>query len=313
MNHLQEKILATLQTNNGIMEIWQLARKAGYLKDIIREVEDLKKAGLVSIRGVDISLTSRAPTMKNHNPISRVMKEYLRYRNEISFRSDEFDQLAVLPKGVERKLSVMISQDDLRNRDVLCLGDDDLFSLACSLTGLPKSVTVIDIDKDVIEFLDSVSPDLPIPIKVAKVNLVKGVPKNMQKKYDVFITEPPDTVAGMQLFLSRGMQFLRPKTGVFYAGMTEVTLNKKQWHAVEKLIIQSGMTITNIFQDFQEYEILGDELKWQGFSKLPSWVNKPAKKPWFVSALFRAESASAIKPVAVKLKNKKDLITSLMS
>lgn len=318
LNHTTEKVVRNLLKARGNkIDIWQLSRKCGYLLDVIKSVETLKKSGVVKVKNATVYLSNKNKlpkyALKKEKPLRGVMKRYASYRKQIIFASDEFDQLSVLPQGIESKLSVMLRKNDLLNRDILCIGDDDLFSVACSLTGLPKSLTIFDVDERVIKFINKISPRLPVPIKTVNLNILKPLPKNYIDTFDVFIAEPPDTVKGTLLFVSQGMQALR-KNGAFYLGMTEMTLNKKQWLEIEKSILGAGATFTNIIQDFEEYTLEGNnELKWKGFEKLPQWINKPSKKLWFVSTLFRGEIAGKKKPIRLSLKDaKKELITSLL-
>lgn len=306
MTSLQEKILSSLH-QNGPQEFWQLAKNTGYVPDVVKEVERLEKKGHVTVAQTIISLTKKAPTPKQGRPLSQVMKEFLRYRNEKDFSKDEFDQLTILPRGIEAKLRLMLENNDLANKHVLCLGDDDFFGIASALTDLPKSVTVIDLDPEILAFIERT----PLKIKTAKVDLIKGVPTKMKKQFDVIITEPPDTLQGMVLFLNRAVQMLNPKGGVLYAGMTESTVSRKTWFSFEQAVLTSGLVLTDVLRDFEPYVTIGDELKWEGFESLPKWINKPPQKPWFVSALFRAESSGSLKPVPVKKKSQKEMIRYL--
>jgi len=318
LTHVEEKIIRTLLKARGKkLDIWEICRRCGYLLHVINSVEFLNKRGVTKIKDSVISLvnTNDLPryVLKKEKSIEKVLQKYIKYKKRVGFVNDDYDQMSITPKAVKNKLSVMLKENDLLERDILCIGDDDLFSVACSLTGLPKSITVFDIDKKVIGFIDEISPRLPVPIKTVSVNLLKSLPKKYNNSFDIFISEPPDTVKGTLLFVSRGMQALR-KNGAFYLGMTEETLNKKQWLKIEKAITQSGFAFTNIIKDCEEYVREGEnELSWKGFEKLPKWINKPASKSWFVSALFRAESIGKRKPLRFSFKDaKKELITSLL-
>lgn len=317
-NRAAEKIIHELiKAKSNKLDIWQLSRKCGYLPEVIKAAETLRKAGVVKIKNAAVYLGNKNKLprhiTKKEKPLKELMKRYVSYRKQITFADDDFDQLAILPRGIENKLSLMLKKNDLLNRDVLCIGDDDLFSIACSLTGLPKSITVFDIDERVIGFIKKISPRLPVPIKTVSLDLLKPLPKEYKNSFDVFVTEPPDTVKGTLLFVSRGLQALR-KDGVFYLGITEMTLSKKQWLEIERAVTGAGIVLTDIVRDFEEYTLEGsDELAWKGFEKLPKWINRPAKEPWFVSTLFRGEITETKKPIKLYFKDvKKELITSLL-
>jgi predicted methyltransferase len=312
-----EKIIRVLLgAKNNKLDIWQLSRRSGCLLDVIKSVESLHKRGLVNIGSTAISLKNKNKLpryiLKKEKGLKDIMRQYLKYRKSVDFDNDNYDQLELLPKAASNKLSMMMKKNDLLNRDILCIGDDDLFSVAMSLTGLPKSITVFDIDEKIINFIKKASPRLPVSIKAVNINLLKPLPKKYRDSFDVFVAEPPDTVKGTLLFVSRGIDALR-QGGVFYLGMTDVTLSKKQWLKIEKTVTQAGILFTDIIPDFEEYITINDELTWKGFNKLPKWINKPAKNPWFVSTLFRGEIAGKKKPIRISFKNvEKELITSLL-
>ena len=313
MNRTRERILLAL-LEKGTIEFWQLARIAGYLEDIIRECEQLKEEGIVSLEKSMVTLTAKEkiPVELLKNPaIDSVMNSYREYRKQIHFADDDLDQLQITPEGIENKLACFLKNQDLRGRDVLCLGDDDLFSVACSLTSLPRSVTVFDADTKLLEFLEKVSTELPVPIQAVNLNFLKEIPEQWKKRFDVFVTEPPDTVKGTLLFISRGLSCLRPG-GVMYLGITEETLKWKQWQIIQEKIICSGLAITDILRDHEVYET-DEETTWKGYENLPGWISKNSAAPWYSSALVRAQAARDIIPFPVEFKHvERELITSLL-
>lgn len=318
LDRTAERVVRALLVARGrSLDIWQLSRLSGYLPDVISSVEWLKKIEAVKTKDTLVCLrkTDMLPkyVLKKGYAMKEVMQKYLYYRKQASFDTVAYDQLAVLPAGIKGKLSLLLKRNDLAGRDVICIGDDDLFSVGCSLTGLPKSITVLDIDKRVIDFIRKISKKLPVPIRAIHSNLLNPLPNIHDSSFDVCITEPPDTVRGMALFVSRGIQTLR-KEGTLYCGMTSTTLHKRQWLEIERIIITAGAVFTDIVANCSEYGLdKRGELVWKGFEKLPGWINKPATGPWFVSTLFRCELVGEKKTIKVSSKNTKDeLITSLL-
>ena len=300
-----EKVIrALLKAKNKKSDVWQLSRECGYLPDVIHSVEWLENMRAVDIQDGMIHLKdeSKLPRyiFKKERPLKDVMKKYENFRKQVVFENDNndyYDQLSLLPSAIKNKLSFLLRENDLINRDILCLGDDDLFSVACSLTELPKSITVFDADERVVNFLNEISPRLPVPIKAIKLDLLRPLPADYQNSFDVFVTEPPHTVKGILLFVSRGVQALR-KTGVLYLGVPEMVVNKEQWLQIEQAITKAGITFTDIVQNFEESELEGNaEFGWKGFDKLPKWVTQPAQEPWYVSTLLRGEIAGQKKPI----------------
>lgn len=310
-------IRALLAAKSKKSDVWQLSRECGYLPDVIHSVEWLEKMGAVDIRDGMIHLKdeSKLPTyiLQRERPLKDVMRRYEKFRKQIVFENDNndyYDQLSLLPSAIENKLSVLLRKNDLINRDILCLGDDDLFSIACSLTELPKSITVFDADEKVVNFLNEVSSKLPIPIKTVRLDFLQPLPVDYQDSFDVLVTEPPHTIKGILLFVSRGIQVLR-KRGVLYLGVPDMVVNREEWLQIEQIITKAGITFTDIVQNFEEYELEGNaELGWKGFDKLPKWVVRSAQKPWYASTLLRGEIAGQKKSIRLSFRaTQKEIVT----
>jgi len=296
-------IRALLKAKRKKSDVWQLSRECGYLPDVIHSVEWLKNMGAVEIRDGMIHLKdeNKLPRyiLQKGRSLKDVMKKYENFRKQIVFdeTNTHYDQLSLLPNAIKNKLSFLLRENDLINRDILCLGDDDLFSIACSLTELPKSITVFDVDERVVNFLNKISPKLPVPIKAIKRDFLQPLPTSYKNSFDVFVTEPPHTVKGILLFVSHGVQALR-KGGVSYLGIPEMVVSREEWLQIEQAITKAGITFTDIVQNFEEYELEGNaEFGWKGFDKLPKWVTKPAQEPWYVSTLLRGEIAGGKKAI----------------
>ena len=290
--HAERVIRALLSAPRKKLDIWQLARKCGYLPDIISAVEQLKRAGVVTTHQSAVALvnTKKLPAyvLKRERPLKQVMKAYMPYWKQISFYDDNFGQIPLMPSAIHNKLALMQKRGDLLNKDILCIGDDDLFSVACALTGLPRSVTVFDYDERVIALIKSISPKLPVPIKTFKVNLLEPLSERYHARFDVFITEPEDTEMSTLLFITQGMRTLR-LGGSFYLGMAEATLNPKNRGVVERTLANLGIVFTDILHGSEEYVPDGREVEWEGFEKMPTWITKSAQSSWFTSTLFRGE------------------------
>ena len=140
------------------------------------------------------------------------------------------------------------------------------------------------------------SKNLKVKLKGLVYDLRNSIPKKFKRKFDVFVTEPPDTLNGLTLFFSRGSEFLKER-GVAYIGVGKCDLSLKTYREFQKNMLKMGFTITDILTNFTLYRIAGDELKgeWSEIN-FPRWIQKP-KKPWFRVDLLRAEAFSEIKPL----------------
>ncbi|MDD5446239.1 MAG: bis-aminopropyl spermidine synthase family protein, partial [Candidatus Pacebacteria bacterium] len=132
-----------------------------------------------------------------------------------------------------------------------------------------------------------------IKFKTILHSLTNPLPKEIKGKYDVFITEPPDTVSGNTLFFSRGVESLKEE-GVGYLGISQSTLEKEKIAKIQKNILDMNMVITDVFDRFSLYDNAKDEFEW--VFGLPEEISLP-ESSWFNSTLVRAENFKKPKPL----------------
>ncbi len=112
------------------------------------------------------------------------------------------DQSHATVETVFSRIKVMDYFNAVMGRDILILGDDDLISVALKLFLKPKSVTVIEVDNRLVEYINSLS----LGIKVIRQDL------RVQLKIEKFETvhfDPPYTFNGFKLFFERALFNIR--------------------------------------------------------------------------------------------------------
>ncbi|MCX7837789.1 MAG: bis-aminopropyl spermidine synthase family protein, partial [candidate division WOR-3 bacterium] len=182
--------------------------------------------------------------------------------------------------------------DDLKDKNIIIIGDDDLLSIALALTKLPKRIVVLDIDKRLVNFLKDIAKKYNFNIEIFEYNISEPFPKKLLKKFDVFSCEPLETYSGLKLFIGRGINALKKK-GVGYFGLTIQEASYPKWQYIQKFINKSNGVITDIIKGFSSYpvnsyetfnceEILLKKLK---------IALKPSQKEvaWYKSTLVRFE------------------------
>jgi len=169
------------------------------------------------------------------------------------------------------------------------VGDDDLLSVALALTRLPSRITVLDIDKRLGEFIGSVNKEYGFGIEYIEYNVADPLPTELLGKFDVFSSEPLETLSGLRAFLMRGVACLR-ENGVGYFGLTLYEASLKKWLAVQKLLSRMNCVVTDIIQGFSVYPMDYGTANYEEFAyNLGFKVNKNPGVNWYKSALFRFE------------------------
>ena len=189
--------------------------------------------------------------------------------------------LCTAETGMRRAL-LMLRSGGLIGKKVLFVGDDDLTSIALSFvlkrisnpcpqagqTGYRASspeaagaadITVFDIDERVLRYIADISEKLDIRVHCLMHDLRVGLPAVHQGCYDSVFTDPPYTLEGLKLFISRGASALKNESDLFlYLAFGHKSPLVQL--AVQKQLLESGFIISQIYQQFNRYcgaQILG--------------------------------------------------------
>ncbi len=304
---MKEKILSYLLLKKEI-NFWEMVPRMGYLPDFVALLKKMEKEKLIEIRNSKIILTEKGKKSaieKNISPKNlpglipqikinkELLKKYRKLRKRI-FPKEKFDQLQITEKGVVRKIEVMRFYQDLEKKEIICLGDDDMVGIALALTGLPKKITILDIDEEILEYEKKILDKLGYKNSVFYCDFLKTLPKKFKKKYDVFITEPPDTINGITLFFSRGIDALKKEGGVSYLGICINDLPEENILQIEKNILKMKGLITDMFPKLQEYIPSKEDFEW--VKGLPREIRFP-RRGWFFSDLLRIKILKGAVPL----------------
>jgi N4-bis(aminopropyl)spermidine synthase len=147
----------------------------------------------------------------------------------------------------------------LAGQRILLLGDDDLISVAIAQfarhRGDPaviRRLTVVDTDADVLDWIGQQAEGTGVPVELVRHDLRQPLPDSLAASFDVVLTDPPYTIAGAELFLSRAVSGLAPLPGrhvflSFGARRPDETL------AVQRAISAMGLVVRSMTPGFNEY------------------------------------------------------------
>lgn len=215
-----------------------------------------------------------------------------RPRNE----NPEFDQGAMTPESLFRRMALMIHMGDLQGARVVHLGDDDLASIAIALTGLAQDVTVLEIDARIADYIRRVARERNLPIAVYLQDLTQPLPGALPGAFDTFVCDPPETEQGLLLFVEKGLALLKngdAHAGYFGATIMEASLSKwARWQ--KQLLNQHEIAFTHILPPFTEYVPWPDEKPLEDIPALATL----AGRPWYRFAFYRLETLPAFQPGA---------------
>lgn len=171
------------------------------------------------------------------------------------------DQAFGTAKTAVKRAVLALENFTLIGKSVLCVGDDDLVSVALGflLQDLfPESrqakarIVVLDVDQGILDYIDDVRKQHGFAIQGHALNFKQSLPAEFLNAYDCFFTDPPYTHDGMALFLSRGIDALRKgkgNNGFLSFGKKPLEENFK----IQQAIIGHGLSIKAIVDSFNEY------------------------------------------------------------
>lgn len=162
-----------------------------------------------------------------------------------------------------------LEHQTLIHKKILCIGDDDLVSLSLGflLRKLYKDriygqteIHVIDVDERLLNYIERVAEEYELPIKCFKRDFRKPLEELFRGQYDCFYTDPPYTLEGMSLFISRGVCALKEKKGlpIFFSYGHK---SYDETHLVMKKLCDYGLSIHQVLPQYNQYEgasILGN-------------------------------------------------------
>lgn len=157
----------------------------------------------------------------------------------------------------------------LIGKRVLCVGDDDLVSVSLGMLlkrlfpgsrNQKARITVVDIDERFLQYMGEVAMKEGLQIERVHADLRGPLAPELLGQYDCFFTDPPYTLQGMNLFISRGISALKQDKGLpiflsFAHKSPDFMLN------LQREFVQMGVMVREVIPQFNQYvgaEIIGN-------------------------------------------------------
>jgi len=305
--------------------LWQLLENSQFpLKDLVQALGEMRKREIIRTDGTGFVLTPRGrkkvprdsslyrSSICDHcwgkrivpqGKFQEVLAEFQKIARGRPAPSLEFFQGYMREEDVVARATLMHRYGDVLRRKIVLIGDDDLLSVVLSLTGMPSRVCVLDVDERLGNFLKEVNRDYGLDIEFRIYNVAEPLPEDLIGSFDVFSSEPLETMSGLKAFVGRGVGCLRDN-GCGYFGLTVLEASYKKWLAVEKLLLRMNCVITDIIKDFSRYPMNYGTVNYESFAaNLGFPVEKSSGVNWYKSTLFRFEALG--RPRGVSFARKK--------
>ncbi|MDP6547370.1 MAG: bis-aminopropyl spermidine synthase family protein [Candidatus Woesearchaeota archaeon] len=280
-----DEIYKIMHSCHDEIDIWKCIYKLGYpIPLFLIVVEELKNEGLIK---------ENRNTIKSNVRISNPKK--IMDKSHKRFESDpKACQLLVSQEDIEKRIEY-IKKTCISPGNIAVLGDDDFFSVNIANTGIFEKIYVFEIDKRIVNEINSIAKENNLPIICIQHDLRKRFLKKYLNKFDAIYTDSPYSPNGFSLFISRSIDLLKnqPHKHIFSSFSCEMP------------VIDVEMMVQNIINKMELFierksmpaaNIIPEKLKekFGSFEKLNESVYKNNKnlselEKWYLSALGRKE------------------------
>ncbi|MDF2674276.1 MAG: putative methyltransferase [Clostridiales bacterium] len=150
----------------------------------------------------------------------------------------------------------------LIGKKILCLGDDDLVSVSIGfiikklfydIKMSNTEICILDVDNRFLKYIEEIAATENLPIQCVNIDLRFPIEDKYKKKFDCFFTDPPYTLDGMRLFISRGISCLKSKMGLpIFLSFAHKSPNFAM--EMQRVFINMGLVAAEIIPRFNKYE-----------------------------------------------------------
>lgn len=173
----------------------------------------------------------------------------------------QIDQSQCTVETSLRRAVLCLREHSLIGRNILCVGDDDLVSISLGLLlkrlfpnakDQRAAITVMDIDERFLRFIQRAAAKECLSVTCRHIDLRQPLPEGWNGQYDCFFTDPPYTLQGLTLFLSRGISALKHEKGCpiflsFAHKSPDFT-----W-SMQREFVRMGLSVKQVLLHFNQY------------------------------------------------------------
>jgi len=195
--------------------------------------------------------------------IKNFLKKYEKIRPK---PKRELDQFRAQEETLWRRAILLSQIPEIENKKILFLGDADLTSIIFSKYFKAKEIAVVDIDEEILDFINYVSENENLDIKTYEHDLREPLDRKIFYDYDVVFFDPPYTSRAVNVWLLRAMEaslgkgsnkkrksydLLNKKFYIMCFGYTDRNLEKGL--EVQRIISKLGLIIQEKYRNFNKY------------------------------------------------------------
>lgn len=128
-----------------------------------------------------------------------------RYADKRPAPDRNLDHFRATESTLAKRAELLAGITEARTR-VLFLGDNDLTSIALAVAKPELSMTVVDIDRRILDFIESVASSEGFSIDLLEHDLRTPLQKNAMEEQDLVFCDPPYTPRAIHTWLQRSIE-----------------------------------------------------------------------------------------------------------
>ena len=133
-----------------------------------------------------------------------ILKSLIKIRD---IPNEHLEQQYITSDSIIRRLRSL--KDLINNQRVLAIGDADLTATSIAIFGSPQEILVADIDRRMADLLFEANMEYDLPVRFVYHDMRIRIIEILLNQFTLIIMEPPESRAGIEVFLSRSMQCIQ--------------------------------------------------------------------------------------------------------
>lgn len=211
-----------------------------------------------------------------------------------------FDQRPVNMKTTLNRVAYLLSNNDIYEKKILLLGDDDLTSIAIALLNINCEVVAFDIDERLIDYINEVSQEYNLNLKGIKYNALDEVDKEYLHYFDVVMTDPTPEKKPFNVFMNRAIDFTKNDSIIYTSIYSSAMLKNIE---LQKIITKMNLYITDIIPTFTEYQSIYELYNINDINLFEKYnISYSESSICFTESLVRMKKSIITKKIPIKFR-----------
>lgn len=215
-----------------------------------------------------------------------------------------FDQRPVTYKTTIKRVKYMLDRNDIYDKNIVFLGDDDLTSIALALTKVKCNILMLDVDERLVDYINALKDEYKLNIEAKVYNALNNTPKELMHKFDVFATDPTPEKIPFTLFMNHAINLLKGKDSIIYTSIYSSAMEETL--DLQNVINDMNLYITDMTPNFTHYQSIYELFKQCDIDFMNKYnIKLNEDSICFTETLFRMKLTNKTHKLKIKYKAEK--------